>query len=142
MPTPIGPGLPTDPAAPSCTRAQALADGLLIDISDFAKEAYFRCPMAATGNLFYNYLSPHYDLLSWGQSLSARILDTLAVLKTAIRANPTARQLTFTASFVMLMEHTPAPIPVQITATLGHGDDGKPVITLSQAEDDIPQNLL
>jgi hypothetical protein len=141
MSNPIGPGLP--PATPvySSTRAQALADGVLIDISEFSKEAYFRCPMAVTGNLFYHYLSPHYRLLSCGQSLITRIRDTLTVLKTAIYAEPKARQLTFTASFVMFIEHTPTPVPVQITATLGCDDDGKSVITLSLPEENVPQIL-
>jgi hypothetical protein len=117
------------------TRAQALAAGTLIDISDFSKEAGFRCPMAVSNDLFYNYLSPHYDLLSQGQSLTSRIQATLTNLKTAIYAHPQAMTVTFTASFVMFSNSEPIPISIQITATLGHGDDGKPVITLFLPED-------
>jgi hypothetical protein len=117
------------------TRAQALADGILIDISDFAKEAYFCCPMAVSENLFYKYLSPPYNLLSQGQSLTRRIQETLNQLKTAIYDHPKARTLTFTASFVMLPKDRPIPISVQVKATLSPGDDGKPVITLSIPED-------
>jgi hypothetical protein len=47
-------------------RVQALADGVLIDISNFSKEANFRCPIAVSDSLFYNYLSPDYSLLSKG----------------------------------------------------------------------------
>lgn len=139
MPPPIGPGLPPDPATPAYTRTQALADGLLIDISDDAQGAYFRCPMAVSAPLFYNYCSPPYNLLAHGQSLSGRIRDMLAHLITAIHANPTARQLTFTVPFVMLPGNQPVPTPVQITARLDSGDDGTPVITLSLPEDDTPQ---
>ncbi|GHT84314.1 hypothetical protein FACS1894137_07200 [Spirochaetia bacterium] len=117
------------------TRAQALADGTLSDISDFSKEAYFRCPMAVSDDLFYNYLSPPYNLLSQGQSLTSRIQDTLTELKTAIYAHPKALKVIFTASFLMLPDDEPTPISIQITATLGRGDDGKPVITLSLLED-------
>jgi hypothetical protein len=65
----------------------------------------------------------------------------LAHLITAIHANPTARQLTFTVPFVMLSDHNPIPTPisVQITARLDSADDGTPVITLSLPEDDTPQ---
>jgi hypothetical protein len=129
----IGPGLPALPIVSNRSRAQALADGLLVDISGFAKEAFFRCPMAVSDSLFYNYLSPHYGLLSKGQSLTARIQATLAALKTAILANPKARQLTFSHSYVM--PDNSKPIPVEIIATLHPGDDGKPAITLSPAKE-------
>jgi hypothetical protein len=133
MPDATGPGLPAAPVCFSHTRAQALADGLLIDISDFAKEAFFRCPMAVSDSLFYNYLSPDYSLLSQGQSLTSRIQATLAALKTAICENPKARQLNFTNSYVMPTDSK--PVPVEISATLHPGDDDKPVITLSLPED-------
>jgi hypothetical protein len=143
MPISIG-REPATPAGPLYTRDRALADGFIIDISDHAREAYFRCPMAVSDNLFYRYLSPHYDLLAQGESLSGRIKSVLARLITAIRANPKARRLTFTTTFVMLPDSNPipAPIPVKITASLGSGDDGKPVITLSLPEENTTRFII
>lgn len=66
------------------TRAQALGDGTLVDVSELAREAGFRLPVAVTravwesciawnGNqhVYQDAIGRQYDVL-WGASLAAR----------------------------------------------------------------------
>ena len=53
----------------SYSRAQAMEDGVLIDVSDAATARGFRIPVACTDHLFHGYLEPPAGLSGEGQSL-------------------------------------------------------------------------
>jgi hypothetical protein len=115
------------------TRAQALADGVLIDVSDLAKEAGFKWPVAVTDHLYHGYIVPTLDLVSAGQSISGRLWDVLSVLRAAISTGKDLSSLNITVSF--LMAPNAAPEPVEFLALAGPGDSGEPVITIMLPED-------
>jgi len=52
----------------SYTRAQVLADGVLIDVTTQAKVLGFRVPVAVTENLYHGYVEMASGLESQGQS--------------------------------------------------------------------------
>jgi len=116
------------------TRAQALADGALIDISPLATEAGFRYPVAVTAAVWH-ILEPSDDLARLGQSATGRAWDVLQVLRAAIRHSGHTDRIHFTPLFVLGAAH-PTPQPVQLWAVCGPGDDAAPVITvLCEGED-------
>jgi Family of unknown function (DUF6573) len=116
------------------TRAQALADGALIDISPLATEAGFRYPVAVTAAV-WPILEPSDDLVRLGQSATGRAWDVLHVLRAAIRHSGHTDRLHFTPLFVLDAAH-PTPQPVQPWALCGPGDDEAPVLTvLCEGED-------
>jgi hypothetical protein len=118
----------------SYTHAQALADGVLIDISKIAREAGFILPVAVSDHLYHDVLNPGQPLLDQGQSLEGRIWDMLNILRYSIKTNPETSRLAFYPLFVM-SPNTP-PSPVKIVSTIGPSDKGGPIITIFLPEDD------
>ena len=115
------------------TRAQALADGVLVDFSDLAREAGFKIPLAVTETV-YAYLDPSQALVDEGQSRKGRAWDLLQVLHFAAAVSPDRD----TVFFKVLLVLTPGcpPEPVDLKAICGPGDDGFPVLTILLPEED------
>jgi hypothetical protein len=116
------------------TRAQALADGVLVDVSTLAKEAGFRWPVALTETLFHSYIVPALDLVAEGQSITGRLWDVLNVLRYTISKAKDTTFLQFSVLFVMYPASS--PVSIELTSVAGPGDDGEPVITIMLPEDD------
>lgn len=132
--------MPSDPSSVfgdviyAYTRAQALADGVLIDVTDLAKEAGFTWPVAVTDHLYTEYLVPALPLLAEGQSLTGRLWDILNVLRFAISQSKDESYLRFTVLFAMAPGT--APVPVDLVSVAGPADDGSPCLTIMLPEDD------
>ncbi len=118
----------------SYSRAQALADGVLIDVSELAREAGFKLPVAVSDTLYHGYLMPPLDLVKAGLSFEGRLWDTLSVLRYAIKASPATERLSFTVLFAQAPDT--APEPVNLLAVCGPGDSSEPVITIMLPSDD------
>jgi hypothetical protein len=116
------------------TRAQALQDGVLIDVSELAREAGFTWPVAATDHLYHNYIVPALALVAEGQSITGRLWDVLMVLRHAIRSSKDDSYLRFTVLFQMSLGA--APVPIELVSVAGPNDDGSPCLTLMLPEDD------
>jgi hypothetical protein len=112
----------------SYSRSDALADGVLIDVSDIAREAGFTLPVAVSDNLYHSYIMPSLELAKEGQSPSGRLWDTLNVLRYAIKASPATDRLSLSVLFTM--SPNTDPIPVELLAVCGPGDSGEPVVTV------------
>lgn len=118
----------------SYSRFQALADGVLIDVSKLAREAGFKLPVAVSDSLYHGYLTPPPELAKAGLSLEGRLWDTLSVLRYAIKASPATERLSFTVLFAQAPDT--APEPVNLLAVCGPGDSSEPVITIMLPSDD------
>jgi hypothetical protein len=116
------------------SRKQAISDGVLLDLSELAREAGFRWPLAVTSRLYYEYLVPSLDLASDGQSLTGRAWDLLNVLKYTIREAKDETFLRFSVLF--LMSRCSTPIPIELISIAGPGDDGEPVLTVLLPDED------
>ena len=134
--------MPTDPTAPSnsadpfagfevlsvYSRADALADGVLVDLSDMARQAGFRIPLAVTEAVYRSYLDPSLELANEGQSFQGRVWDLLQVLRFAAAVYPDRSEIRFKVLFVLTPGCPPEPVPLK--ALCHPGDDGEPVLTV------------
>ena len=116
------------------TRQQALADGVLVDASVLAKEAGFLWPVALTERLYHSYVVPELNLVAEGWSPEGRLWDLLFVLRFAIAKARNTDTILFKVLFLM----TPgaAPVPIELKAVCGPGDDGEPVLTILERDED------
>jgi hypothetical protein len=115
------------------TRAQAIADGVLVDVSELAKEAGFRIPVAVTCALWQGYITPPPPTEQEGQSTTGRLWDVLSVLRMAIRSGPANSEMLL---FSVLFRMTDGTETVKLKALCGPGDDAEPVITIILPDED------
>ena len=117
------------------TRAEALADGVLVDVTDTAKEAGFRIPVALTRALRADiYAIP--ERLRGIADTAGRLWDVLFMGHCAIKQQPSTTSLCLYRLEMPVREienHGPL---YEVKAVCGPGDDGEPVLTLMRPEED------
>jgi hypothetical protein len=133
----------------SYTRAQAIEDGVLVDVSALAREAGFKYPVAVTVGVFA-VLAPWANgsqgdiskpakgqpLYGLGQSFDGRAWDLLTILLYEIRRGKGEARLDFAPLFLMPDFAQDRPVSVQFEAICGPGDEGEPTITISRRGED------
>lgn len=116
------------------TRAQAIADGLLVDVSEMAQEAGFLLPVAVTQSLWADIQDfPEGS----GQDVKGRLWDVLTMGRFAI-AQAVARGGGDTAELLynLLLPRPGYSAGYTIKSVIGPGDDGKAVLTLMRPDED------
>jgi len=68
----------------SYTRGQAVEDGVLIDVTEMAREAGITLPVVVTARLWAEVITPDPRSVPYGQSIEGRLWDTLSMLKYAL----------------------------------------------------------
>jgi len=121
------------------TRAQALADGVLIDAGPMAREAGFRWPVAITTGAWA-------DCVAWNdvdgerqthQDQSGRLWDVLFMAAYAARANARAgSELLFELYRVPRDGRSTEAELTKLKLAVGPGDDGEPVVTILLPNED------
>lgn len=109
------------------TRAQALEDGVLVDITELAREAGFKFPVAVTQGV-WGVLNPSEELMTEGQDMTGRAWDMLTILRHAIRSGSGTDEVRFAPLFVRKAGLPPEV--VEMWSKCGPGDLGEPVITV------------
>ncbi len=118
----------------SYTRAQAIADGVLVDVTDAARAVGFKVHTAVSEHLYHGYVEPPDGLIGEGQSTTGRLHDLLfLVLCSAKKIHTGADRATVRIAFLMEPGRTET---VDVIAHIGPGDQGEPVLTLMLPEDD------
>jgi len=117
----------------SYTRAQAIADGVLIDVTATAREAGFQRQVAMTDAAWD-------DCVAWSdtdnvaqtyQDESGRLWDVLTMAIFAIRRQRTPVQiLNFELMRVRRDGHATQATTATLKLMIGPGDDGLPVLTI------------
>jgi hypothetical protein len=117
----------------SYTRAEALGDGVLIDVTATAKEAGFRHAVAITAAVWSHCVRIPLGLE--GQSESGRIFDILWMLQNRIRREV---KDTTEVSFQMYVRtaNNRAPELVTLKAICGPDDDCQPCLTILLPHED------
>ncbi len=115
-------------------RREAIAEGVLIDAGDIAKEAGFVWPVAITSRLYHGYLQPSPELEAWGQSYEGRLWDLLNVLRWAIRQSKNDTFIRFSVLFVL--SPGTAAVPIELISIAGPDDEGAPSITVLLPNED------
>ena len=115
------------------TRAQAIDDGVLVDLSTWAKETGFSIPVACTAAVWNQYITPPEDTKELGQSERGRAHDVLWMLYMAIKRSRGGDRLLYD---VIFLQKPNKQETVQLKAICGPGDDGEPVLTIMEPHED------
>lgn len=124
------------------TRAQGIADGVLVDVTDTAREAGFKYPVAMTA-------AAYADTVTWtdadedrkaqftGQDEAGRLWDVLYMAMVAAR-RPQGRPDMVTYQFYRVPREGRAVKArlVTLVARIGPGDTAAPVITITLPSED------
>lgn len=113
------------------SRADALADGVLIDASELAREAGFRYPVALTSAAWHASVAvspsdPVHDE-------TGRLWDVLNVLRFSI---PAARGISEIEFCVTVCDEHENTRKVDLRAVCGPGDNAEPVVTIMLPDED------
>ena len=113
------------------TRAQALEDGVLADVSEMAREAGFVWPVALTAAVWTIVEDIPRRYQAW-QSVEGRLWDVLWMAYCAIRsAEHSGTELRYT----LLMDHGRRRY-LTLKLVTGPGDHGEPVVTIMLPDED------
>ncbi len=112
------------------SRAQAIADGVLIDTGEMAKEAGFRYSVALTAAAWQLCVAVP-KACPW-QDERGRLWDVLNVLRVSSR-NKSSSGIEFS---LLVQNDDTGPKLVTLQALCGPGDDLEPVITVMLPDED------
>lgn len=134
------------------TRAEALEDGVLIDVSEMGKEAGFKIPVAITSSVWamIKNILPKYEGI---QDITGRLWDVLWMGTCAARMNPDKGIILYKLGLARVEqknyatkdEETGEEIAKQkcllvhdatLKMVIGPGDQGEPVITIMLPNED------
>ena len=117
----------------SYTRAQAIEDGVLVDMTAWARETGFTIPVACTAAVWNEYVQPPKDTEQLGQSMRGRAHDLLWILYNAIRRSAGGNELLFK---VIFLQAPGRHEEVTLRSHCGPGDRGEPVLTIMAPDED------
>jgi hypothetical protein len=115
------------------SRADAIRDGVLIDVSETAKEAGFRYPVALTAAAWERCVTVPPGVAC--QDEAGRLWDVLHMLRCAAPRQGGKAEVRF-ALHVRNDNRERTPPLVRLKALCGLGDEGKPVITVMLPDED------
>ncbi len=114
------------------TRAQAIEDGVLIDVSETAREAGIGFPTALTAAVFGQYVEIPQGVEA--QDVAGRLWDILWMLRFGIaQSKDTSNEILFE---LHVRNDNQAAELVQLKAHCGPGDNAEPVITVMLLNED------
>ena len=123
----------------SYSRAQALADGVLIDVSDKAREAGFRWPVAISAGVWM-------DCVTWSemdsakqtpQDESGRLWDVVFMAAHAVRTQTGGgAMLLYDLARVPRDGKARQAVVTTLKLIVGPGDGGEPVVTILLPDED------
>lgn len=117
----------------SYSRTQALADGVLVDVTAQAKETGFKLHTVVTDHLYHTFLVPPAGLEGEGQSVEGRLHDLFWMLLAAARQRLDQSRIEADVLFLMAPGRRET---VRVVAVVGPGDSGEPVLTIMLPGDD------
>ncbi len=124
------------PVISEYSRAQAIEDGTLVDVSETAREAGIKYPVALTRAVWAEYVEVPEGVE--GQDERGRLWDLLWMYRAHARGSLRPMRLGPSAMLYTLLvrnDHKP-PRRVTLKAICGPGDTAEPVITILLPEED------
>lgn len=115
------------------TRAQALEDGVLVDVTAQAREAGIKIPTAMTRAVWNQYVELTPAAREAGNDRKGRRWDILWMFRAAVLRQPDACEIYFQ---LYVVTDRIEPSLVTLKAICDPGDDGTPVITLLLPQED------
>lgn len=117
----------------SYSRAQALADGVLIDVTQQAQEYGFRYPVAVTSTVWEDCIRWNNDIGTTYQDGAGRLADMLWM---AARAAKSSKGTLAVFDIQRIAHGQSKPSTVTLKSICGPGDSAEPVITIMFPEED------
>lgn len=120
------------------TRANALADGELVDVSESSKMAGFRLPVAVTRSVWERYVSwadADSDKQVY-QDESGRLWDIVWMLRVALNGFKDKSAMQYRLYIVPRDGSSRRPKLTTLKAIIHCGDEGEPVITVMLPNED------
>jgi len=105
------------------SRKQAIEDGVLVDISEMAREAGIKFPVAVTRAVFCVLEDANVP----GQDFHGRAWDMLMIFRMSARSC-NGDEIHFAPLFITAGGKKPGPVPMW--AKCGPGDNSEPVVTI------------
>lgn len=117
------------------TRAQAIADGVLIEASMTGKEVGFSVPVAITSAAWAEAITWSFpDDMS--QDHAGRLFDVVYMARFACQKPGNEQRRTYTVARVPNEAGAVTPEEIELSIHIGGGDQGEPVITIMLPTED------
>lgn len=113
------------------TRAQAIEDGVLVDVSETAKEAGIKFPVAVTRGVWVEVVEPDVIAKSHGESEQGRLWDVVWMLRVACKTH-----FGSVINYQIIATKDGRQHKVELKAVCGPGDTLEPVITIMLPNED------
>lgn len=119
------------------SRAEAIADGVLRDVSEAARREGFRVPVAVTAGAWAEAVAWDGHNGGW-QDEEGRLTDVLVMASAAIRANRGGdrHRLSFTVARVPNTPGAEEPEDLELAVESGPGDNREHVLTIMLPSED------
>lgn len=117
------------------SRADAIRDGVLVDVTSTASEAGFKIPVAMTA-------AAYEDCVRWdasdprAQDEEGRLWDVLTMARLAARDAGEVRRVIFELLRIDRHGSKETPTRARLALEIGPGDSFEPVITIMQPHED------
>ena len=120
------------------TRAQAMADGVLIDVSTMAKQAGFKSSVAVTDAVWNDFIEWTKDdtQKQTYQDTNGRLWDVLTMLRFSIAKASETSCVFYKLHVVPRNGKTTKAKLTRLKAVIDAGDNGEPVITIMLPNED------
>lgn len=120
------------------TRAQAIEDGELVDVSEIAKKSGFKIPVAVTRIVWNQYIewTKEDTKKQTIQDQSGRLWDVLWMLYVACKRSKDESCICYGVHVIPRDGRSTAPTLTRLKSVIGGGDDGLPVITIMLPNED------
>ncbi len=118
----------------SYSRADAIADGVLIDVTETAREAGFKIPVALTCAVWASCVAVSPGIAC--QDEAGRLWDVLWMLACAARKAPAGADTIAFGVQVRNDNSESVPPLVRLKAVCHPGDEGEPVISVMEPGED------
>lgn len=122
------------PIISSYSRAQAIDDGFLVDVSQTAREAGIKWPTALTRAVYDRYVAIPDAVV--GQDVRGRLWDIVMMYRFAVGRSRTAGDTLLFKLHVRNSNRGGTPPLVTLKAIAGPGDTAEPVITIMMPQED------
>jgi type I site-specific restriction endonuclease len=120
------------------SRAQAIADGVLVDVSKMAVSAGFKIPLAVTDTLWGTFIewTAKDTQQQTHQDTDGRLWDVLSMLRFAVAKAQETDCIFYKLNIIPRDGKTKKAKLTQLKAVIGAGDNGEPVITIMLPNED------
>jgi hypothetical protein len=115
------------------TRAEALSDGMLIDVTARAREAGIQVPIALTRAVWNAYVELTPAATMALNNIEGRCWDIIWMFRSAALAKPNQGEIHFQ---LYVVTDRIEPLLVTLKAICYAGDDGEPVVTILLPDED------